>query len=58
MKTKDTPTKTENNGDSLLRALEIEEQYQISFWDGLIINAAHSSSADILYTEGLNRGQI
>ena len=28
------------------------------FWDGLIINAAHSSGAEILYTEDLNHGQI
>jgi predicted nucleic acid-binding protein len=47
-----------NNGDSVLRALEIEEQYQISFWDSLIINAAHSAGAEILYTEDLNHGQI
>jgi len=46
-----------NNGESVLRALEIEEQYQVSFWDGLIINAAHSSGAEILYTEDLNHGQ-
>jgi predicted nucleic acid-binding protein len=47
-----------NNGESVLRALEIEQQYQISFWDGLIINAAHSSGAEILYTEDLNDGQV
>jgi predicted nucleic acid-binding protein len=47
-----------NNGDAVLRALEIEEQYQVSFWDGLIINAANSSGAGILYTEDLNHGQV
>ena len=47
-----------NNGDSVLRALEIQEQYQVSFWDGLIVNAAHSSGAEILYTEDLSHGQI
>jgi predicted nucleic acid-binding protein len=47
-----------NNSDSVLRALEIEEQYQVSFWDALIINAAHSSGAEILYTEDLKHEQI
>jgi predicted nucleic acid-binding protein len=47
-----------NNSDSVLHALEIEEQYQVSFWDALIINAAHSSGTEILYTEDLNHRQI
>ena len=34
------------------------EDDQVSFWDGLIIDAAYSSGAEILYTEDLNQGQI
>ncbi len=38
-------------------AIRIEERYQISFWDALILAAAESGGADILYTEDLNDGQ-
>jgi predicted nucleic acid-binding protein len=39
------------------RALGVEEQYQISFWDALILAAAESAGASVLYTEDLNDGQ-
>ena len=39
------------------KALWIEEQYQISFWDALILAAAESAGAEVLYTEDLNDGQ-
>jgi predicted nucleic acid-binding protein len=42
---------------SVLHALEIEEKYQISFWDALIIRAAESASCEILYSEDLSHGQ-
>jgi predicted nucleic acid-binding protein len=38
-------------------AMEIEEQHKISFWDSLILAAAESGNADVLYTEDLNDGQ-
>ncbi len=38
-------------------AIENEERYQISFWDGLVLAAAESGGAEILYTEDLNDGQ-
>jgi predicted nucleic acid-binding protein len=38
-------------------AIETEERYQISFWDALILAAAQSGGAEILYTEDLNDGQ-
>jgi predicted nucleic acid-binding protein len=41
----------------IMKAIENEEQYQISFWDALIIAAAEAGGADILFTEGLNHGQ-
>ena len=43
--------------DHILSAIEIEERYGISFWDSLIVAAAESAEADILYTEDLNHGQ-
>jgi predicted nucleic acid-binding protein len=42
----------------ILRAIENEERYQISFWDGLILAAAESAGAEILFTEDLNDGQM
>lgn len=46
-----------NTGASVLEALEIEERYQISFWDALIVQAAEASGAVVLYTEDLSNGQ-
>jgi|SRR5579863_66760 len=45
------------NAVTIIAALEIEERFRISFWDALILSAAHSSAATILYTEDLNHGQ-
>jgi len=41
----------------ILMAIENEEQYRISFWDALILAAAESGGAEVLYTEDLNHGQ-
>ena len=38
-------------------AIQNEEQHKISFWDALILAAAESGGADVLYTEDLNDGQ-
>jgi len=46
-----------NTPNSVLEALSIETRYQISFWDALIIHAAESSGAEILYSEDLSEGQ-
>ena len=46
-----------NNGDAVLIALELEDRHQISFWDALIICAAQTAGADILYSEDLSHGQ-
>lgn len=46
-----------NGGDSILEALELEARYQISFWDALIIQAAQTAGADVLYSEDLSDGQ-
>ena len=47
-----------NGGESILEALDLEEQYRISFWDALVIHAAHVSGAEILYSEDLSSGQV
>ncbi len=46
-----------NTSRSILNALELEERYQISFWDALILQAAESAGAETLYTEDLSDGQ-
>ena len=42
---------------SVLQALEIEARYKMSFWDSLILQAAESSGAAILYSEDFATGQ-
>jgi predicted nucleic acid-binding protein len=46
-----------NTAESLLEALDLETRYQISFWDALIVQAATSCGAEILYSEDLAEGQ-
>ena len=46
-----------NTGESVLEALEIENRHGISFWDALVIQAAESSGAEVLYSEDLSEGQ-
>ncbi len=41
----------------VLEAIEMQERFQISYWDAAIIAAAHELKASILYTEDLNHGQ-
>lgn len=44
--------------DTILRASEIAELAQLSFWDGLIVASAEQAGATQLYTEDLNAGQV
>lgn len=46
-----------NSGESTLEALDLEERYQISFWDALVVQAAQASCADVLYSEDLSDEQ-
>ena len=46
-----------NDGASVLEALEMEQRFQISFWDALIIQAAESAGAEVLYSEDLSTGR-
>lgn len=47
-----------NGGESILESLDLEEQYQISFWDALVVQAAQASGAAVLYSEDLSDGQM
>ena len=46
-----------NTPESVLQALEIEVRYKISFWDALVLQAADSAGAAVLYSEDLAVGQ-
>jgi len=46
-----------NKADSVLRASEIEERHQLSFWYALIIAAASKAETGKILTEDLNHGQ-
>jgi predicted nucleic acid-binding protein len=46
-----------NSGESILEALDLEPRFQVSFWDALVLHAAHGSGADVLYSEDLSHGQ-
>jgi predicted nucleic acid-binding protein len=46
-----------NTPDSVIEALEIEAHYKISFWDALVMQAAETSGAAVLYSEDLATGQ-
>lgn len=40
------------------KAMQIEAQTQISYWDALIVAAALLSGCDTLYTEDLQHGRV
>jgi predicted nucleic acid-binding protein len=46
-----------NTPESILQALDIEMRYRTSFWDALILQAAESAGASILYSEDLAAAQ-
>ncbi|MGB9466396.1 MAG: PIN domain-containing protein [Candidatus Acidiferrum sp.] len=46
-----------NTAESVVMALDIEGRYKISFWDALIVQAAGSCGAEVLYSEDLADGQ-
>jgi predicted nucleic acid-binding protein len=41
----------------ILAGTEIAERYRLSFWDGLILAAAHKEEAATLWSEDFNHGQ-
>jgi predicted nucleic acid-binding protein len=43
---------------TVIRASEISEAWQVSFWNSMILAAAEQDSADILLTEDLSHHQI
>ena len=47
----------EVNADLILRAIKRARRASLSFWDALIVEAALSSGAGVLFTEDLQHGQ-
>jgi predicted nucleic acid-binding protein len=43
--------------ESVLQAMDIENQYKVSFWDALIIYSAEACGASVLYSEDFSDGQ-
>jgi predicted nucleic acid-binding protein len=46
-----------NTPQLIIGALGIETRYKVSYWDALILQAAESCGAAILYSEDLSHGQ-
>ena len=47
-----------NDGESVLKAIDLHQRYHHSFWDSMIIQAAIKSNAVFLLSEDLSDGQI
>lgn len=45
-----------NTPASVIQALEIEVRFKTSFWDALILHAAETAGAAVLYSEDLTAG--
>lgn len=46
-----------NTPETIVEALDMQLRYQLSFWDALIICAAETAGASILYSEDLSPDQ-
>ena len=47
----------ENDRSAVLSAIDVEQRYQLSFWDPLIVQAAIRAGTLIIYSEDLNHDQ-
>lgn len=48
----------ENTGAVLLGGIELARRSGLSFWDGLVVEAARRRGCERLYSEDLNPGQV
>jgi predicted nucleic acid-binding protein len=46
------------NANDILAAVDIQRQYQISFWDAMIIHSAKCSGCKVIWSEDLSNGQV
>ena len=42
---------------SVLAAIKLQREHQVSFWDAMILQSAQDLGAEVLWTEDLNAGQ-
>jgi predicted nucleic acid-binding protein len=47
-----------NDADAIRQALVLEKRYRLGFWDALIVQAANTAGAAVLYSEDLAHGQV
>lgn len=57
-KFKNTLPITQISVSHILKAIDISIQTQFSFWDSLIVSAAHSSGCVIVYSEDMHHNQL
>ena len=53
-----TWTVHEPQSDDVLAAVEIQERWEMSFWDAMIVRSAAQLGCGVLWTEDLNAGQL
>ena len=46
-----------NDGAAVLEAVDASRRHQLSYWDALVVVAAASSGASVIYSEDFNHGQ-
>jgi predicted nucleic acid-binding protein len=46
------------DADLVLAAIDVSDRHQLSFWDGLIVQAASSAGCDTILTEDLSHGSV
>lgn len=46
-----------NTAESIIEAIGLEDRFQLSFWDAMIIQAAQTAGVATLYSEDLSDGQ-
>lgn len=47
-----------NRPASVIEAMALEARYALSFWDALILSAAHAAGAATLFSEDFSHGQL
>ena len=48
----------EPKSDDVINAIDIQQQYQISFWDAMILQSALHLECNFLWSEDLSPGQV
>lgn len=46
------------DSNAILSAIDLQQEYMLSFWDALILTSAYLGAAETLLTEDLNNGQV